>query len=124
MGRPPIGKTAMTGAERKRRHDAKRRKRRRRGLPKFVPGKGCDYDPRSQAEEPGEPYRVTRLRGYRHSVMEAIRGARENLMVVENRAEWAALDPSEITDEVVALTQSVIDAWTESLAKLHRLKRG
>jgi hypothetical protein len=91
-------------------------------FPLFQPGKGCDFNSTSQDEEPGEPYRVTRLRGYRASIEEAYRLAHENLMVVTNRAAWAELDPSEITDDVIADAQRVADAWAECVIKLYKLR--
>jgi hypothetical protein len=91
-------------------------------FPPFEPGKGCDNDPLNQAEEPGEPYRVTRARGYFASVKEAIRLANENLMVVENRAAWAKLDKDEITDEVIEAAEHVAEAWTKCVERLHWLR--
>jgi hypothetical protein len=85
-------------------------------------GHGCDYNSTGRNEEPGEPYHITRARGYFASIDEAIRLARENLFVVENRAEWARLDPSEITNKVINAAERVIEAWTECLNQLHQLR--
>jgi hypothetical protein len=94
-----------------------------RAFPPFVPGEGCDFDPTSEEEKPNEPYRVTRARGYFAAIREALDLAELNLMTRNNPAVWA-VDPDEITDEVIAAAQRVVDAWKECVEKLHNIKKG
>lgn len=92
-------------------------------FPPHEPGKGCDWDPTNPKHaDIGEPYHQVRARGYFASVAEAIRQARENLMVAENNATWARLDPSEITDEVIQAAEQVLEAWSECIEKLRRMR--
>ena len=89
----------------------------------FDRGKGCDFDSTSQAKDDAEPYRVTRARGYFASVKEAVRLAHENLFIVENKAEWARLDPDEITSEVIEAAEGAAAAWSECVQKLRAVQR-
>jgi hypothetical protein len=98
MGRPPIGKVAMTGAERVRRY--RRKHAADKPVTKQLTGPGG-----------GEPYHI--LRGYMWSTKEAKELAQKNLFIAENKANWAKLDPREIADEVT-------DARLEIVKKLRR----
>ena len=93
-------------------------------FPPFEPGQGCDFDSTSQARDDSEPYRVTRARGYFASINEATRLAQDNLFAVENKAEWAQLDPTEVTDEVISAAERVAEAWAECAIKLRQLRKG
>jgi hypothetical protein len=82
----------------------------------------CDYDPTDSRQVEGESYKVTRLRGFMWAVKEVKELARNNLFMEKNKADWAKLDPAEITDKVIAAAQEAADAWQEVVAFLQRRK--
>jgi hypothetical protein len=43
------------------------------------------------------------------------------LFACDNKAEWARIDPDEVTDEVIEAAQRAADAWNECVDKLHVL---
>jgi hypothetical protein len=80
----------------------------------------CDFDPTDKRPVKDEPYSVTRLRSYQHAVREATALAKSNLFMAKNKADWATLNPDEITDAVIAGAQQVADAWLDVVETLQR----